>query len=161
MSGWKQTDFDLIVWFLRIHDHCFTRLNVHQLVLALVQRFQRKFLVFSDLKFALPAPRIDKSRNRFGRNRHLFLHESELLRCFFVLQRQFGNIDLGAVLVRLIFFREPDDLEPSTANCVANPEELRWLFRSIVLIANVSPTQDENMSRKGSSLNDFSLSLER
>ena len=46
-----------------------------------------------------------------------------------MLQRQFGNIDVGAVLVRLIFFREPDDLESSTANRVANPEELCWLFQ--------------------------------
>src|SRR5262249_35832290 len=55
-----KTDLDWLVWFLYVYDQGLCWLNIHELVLDLVQWFQGKFLIFSHFKFTAPAPGINE-----------------------------------------------------------------------------------------------------
>ena len=118
--GRRKTDLDPRIWLLRIHDHGLVWLHIYELVIDLFYGFQGKFLVFSSFELPASAPGINESGHRLRRSSDLFLHQRDLCTSIFVFEEQFGNIDICAVLIALMFFSELDDLKISAADNVAD-----------------------------------------
>src|SRR5437867_898552 len=125
---WRgKTDLDRRIWLLRIHDYGLGRLHIHELVLDLFYGLQGKFLIFSHFEFPTSAPGIKERGDGLRRGGDLFLHQCDLCVALLMFEEQLRNIDVGAVLIARVFFREVHDLEVSAPDDVADLQELRRL----------------------------------
>ncbi len=125
--GRGKTDLDRRVWLLSVHDYGLRWLHLHELVFDLFYGLQGKFLIFSHFEFAPPSPGIDERGHGLRRGGDLSLYQCDLYVALLVFEKQLRNIDIDAVLIARMFFREVHDLEVSAANNVADLQELRRL----------------------------------
>src|SRR5207244_10294585 len=100
-------------------DYGFVRLHIQELVIDLFYGFQGKFLIFSHFELPAPAPGIDESGHGLRRGSDLFLYQSDLRPSVRMFEEQFRNIDVGAVLIALMFLGKLDDLKVSATDNVS------------------------------------------
>src|SRR4029077_9043522 len=120
-----ETDLDRRIWFLGIDDHSLGRLHFDQLVCPIsLSSGDRKFLIFSHLKFPASVPGINEGGHRLRRGGDFSLYQCDLHVAALMFEQQLRYILIDAILIACAFWRELNNLEVSAADEVADLQEL-------------------------------------